>query len=361
MRNVHITEYSVSGIGCHEGELTLSFFKDNSTNYEDTTKYNTKGVFGETASGKSSYIKSLYILKLLLTVPEYLSSEEGQEMMRKVVNKKCGFMRFFVKFLYREGEKIKQCEYGLAVGQENGKYEIVAENIGIENPSIRITPVNNSETSVAQAFYSGGSITPEKEQMQKDLLPLKMLADSIHIFPFESPEMFKSHIAKPEYTHNLAEFLRTFNRNVVDAKAEGSDISSLSVIYPDYEISFSEESAKMQKLIKLYPFLVKASEGGIVFVDDLDECMHEVYLTKFLEYMMEYGEGQLCFTADNTQLMETLKNGKESISFLTGKDETVTWKKYGNYSPAKLYREGMMPGLPFNIFPHNFINVLEKK
>ena len=360
MRNVHITEYSVSGVGCHEGEITLSFFKDNSTNYEDTAKYNTKGIFGETASGKSSYIKSLYILKLLLTVPEYLSSEEGQEMMRRVVNKKRSLMRIFVKFLYKEEKRIKQCEYGLAVGQENGEYEIVAENIGIENPLIRITPVNNAETSVACAFYSGGSSTPEKKQMQKDLLPLKMLADSIHIFPFESPEMFKSHIAKPEYTHDLAEFLRTFNRNVVDVKAEDSDICSLSVVYPDYEISFSEESAKMQKLIKLYPFLVKASEGGVVFIDDLDECVHEVYLAKLLEYMMDYGEGQLCFTANNAELMEVLKEGKESISFLLRGDETVTWKKYGNYSPAELYRGGMIPNLPFNIFSNSFLGILDK-
>ena len=151
MRDVHITEYSVSGVKGHN----------------------------KTASEKSSYIDSLYVLKLFLTIPDFFSSEEGQEMMEAIIDEKNNFMRFHVKFLYREGEKTKQCEYGLAVGQEDGKYEIVAENIDIETPFIKITPLSSNETSVARAFYSGETNAPERKQMQKDLFPLKMLADNI--------------------------------------------------------------------------------------------------------------------------------------------------------------------------------------
>lgn len=88
---------------------------------------------------------------------------------------------------------------------------------------------------------------------------------------------------------------------------------------------------------------------GIVFIDEFDSNIHDVYLCALLEYLMEYGKGQLCFTTHNVGPMDVLKHHKKSIDFLSEDHEIYSWTTSGNYSPSKLYRNGMIEGSPFNI------------
>ena len=74
---------------------------------------------------------------------------------------------------------------------------------------------------------------------------------------------------------------------------------------------------------------------------------------------MEYGEGQLCFTTHNIGPMDVLKRNKKSIDFLSGDGKIYQWVNNGNYSPSKLYREGMIEGSPFNIDSIDFIGVFD--
>lgn len=95
--------------------------------------------------------------------------------------------------------------------------------------------------------------------------------------------------------------------------------------------------------------------GGIVFIDEFDSNLHDVYLCALLEYLMEYGEGQLCFTTHNVGPMDILKQHKKSIDFLSEDHTIYPWTKSGNYSPSKLYRNGMIEGSPFNVDSIDFI------
>lgn len=85
--------------------------------------------------------------------------------------------------------------------------------------------------------------------------------------------------------------------------------------------------------------------------------MHDVYLCALLEYLMEYGEGQLCFTTHNVGPMDILKHHRKSIDFLSENHKIYPWVKSGSYSPANLYRNGMIEGSPFNIDSIDFIGV----
>ena len=100
-------------------------------------------------------------------------------------------------------------------------------------------------------------------------------------------------------------------------------------------------------------------KGGIVFIDELDSNLHDVYLCALLEYLMNYGQGQLCFTTHNVGPMDILKRNKKSIDFLSIDNKIYPWKTNGNYSPAKLYRNGMIEGSPFNIDDIDFIDVFD--
>lgn len=129
------------------------------------------------------------------------------------------------------------------------------------------------------------------------------------------------------------------------------------MVYDSYKIHAEYESTGIKKLIKLYTYLKEMVHGGIVFIDEFDSNLHDVYLCALLEYLMEYGEGQLCFTTHNVGPMDILKRRKKSIDFLSENHKIYPWTKSGNYSPSRLYRNGMIEGSPFNVDSIDFIGV----
>lgn len=159
----------------------------------------------------------------------------------------------------------------------------------------------------------------------------------------------------------LYEFLRIFKDDLksidIDKKeSDGDYMCSLVLNYGDYSVDAEFESTGIKKLIRLYNHFDRMVAGDIVFIDELDSNLHDVYLCALLEYLMDYGKGQLCFTTHNIGPMDILKNNKKSIDFLSTDHQIYSWTNNGHYSPSSLYRSGMIEGSPFNIFPFDFIN-----
>ena len=132
--------------------------------------------------------------------------------------------------------------------------------------------------------------------------------------PKEIWEYFKKNVDK------LYEFLRIFKselRGIEIDRKENQDffVCDLVMVYDSYKIHAEFESTGIKKLIRLYAYLKKMTEGEIVFIDEFDSNLHDVYLCALLEYLMEYGEGQLCFTTHNVGPMDILKRNL-SISYL---------------------------------------------
>lgn len=160
----------------------------------------------------------------------------------------------------------------------------------------------------------------------------------------------------------LYEFLHIFKsdlRGIEIDKKENRDfwVCDLVMSYESYKIHAEYESTGIKKLIKLFAYLKEMLEGGIVFIDEFDSNLHDVYLCALLEYLMEYGKGQLCFTTHNVGPMDVLKQRKKSIDFLSENHKVYSWKTNGNYSPSRLYRNGMIEGSPFNVDSIDFIGV----
>lgn len=167
--------------------------------------------------------------------------------------------------------------------------------------------------------------------------------------------------AYEKYVRKLCEFLRIFKndlKNIEIDKKEDEDrfLCTLVLCYERYRIDAEFESTGIKKLIRLYSYLDRMVNGEIVFIDEFDSNLHDVYLCALLEYLMEYGKGQLCFTTHNIGPMDVLKKNKKSIDFLSTDHKIYSWTTNGNYSPSKLYRSGMIEGSPFNVFPFDFIN-----
>lgn len=84
--------------------------------------------------------------------------------------------------------------------------------------------------------------------------------------------------------------------------------------YVIYKYRLKKPVTGIKKLIQLFAYLNEMVEGGIVFIDEFDSNIHDVYLCALLEYLMEYGKGQLCFTTHNVGPMDVLKHHKKSIA-----------------------------------------------
>lgn len=179
-------------------------------------------------------------------------------------------------------------------------------------------------------------------------------------------------VAKTQYERfekivcQLCTFLQIFKADLqgieIDKK-EDHDVyvCNLIMVYDSYKIYAEFESTGIKKLIRLFAYLKEMVQGGIVFIDEFDSNLHDVYLCALLEYLMEYGEGQLCFTTHNVGPMDVLKRHKKSIDFLSADHKIYPWTRNGNYSPSKLYRSGMIEGSPFNVDSIDFIGVFSSE
>lgn len=166
-------------------------------------------------------------------------------------------------------------------------------------------------------------------------------------------------------------FIQLFKPNIKDIKVESKMVKSSKeetlfavndfIDYGNYSIDIELESVGIKKLINLYSSLKHVSEGGILVIDELDSHINDVYLVKLIEYISKYTQSQLIFTTHNVSPMETLKSKKNAIDFMSLSGKLTSWTQIGNYSPAKLYKKGLVQGLPFNIEADAFLGVFSNE
>ena len=158
-------------------------------------------------------------------------------------------------------------------------------------------------------------------------------------------------------------FLKLFNPEIgkIDFEKRDFDEKYYEIeyifCYKEYKINFEYESMGMKSLFRLFDVLDTVNNGGIVFVDEIDMSIHDLYLNRLIEFFAENGKGQFVFTAHNTSILDTLKKYKNSIDFMTEYKEIKPWIKNGNYSPRKQYLEGMLPNMPYNIEYYDFFEI----
>ena len=158
-------------------------------------------------------------------------------------------------------------------------------------------------------------------------------------------------------------FLKLFNPEIEKIEFEKKDFDEkyyeieYIFCYKEYKINFEYESMGMKSLFRLFDVLDTVNNGGIVFVDEIDMSIHDLYLNRLIEFFAENGKGQFVFTAHNTSILDTLKKYKNSIDFMTEYQEIKPWIKNGNYSPRKQYLEGMLPNMPYNIEYYDFFEI----
>ena len=199
-------------------------------------------------------------------------------------------------------------------------------------------------TDIAESYAKISSMKKLKNQkgdyIEKDDVPL-----------------YEKHVSK------LARFLQLFKPtlksiDLVKRAYEDGYYVTKTMNYGFTQIDIEFESAGIKKLSKMFDLVEKMMQTNlIVFIDELDSSINDVYLIKLVDFIQNYGQGQLVFTTHNVSPMKILKNHKYGIDFMTINGHIVPYTKNGNYSPENLYRDGMIKGLPFNIESYDFLKI----
>ena len=264
--------------------------------------------------------------------------------------------------LFAEKRLIEQCDYK---NKDTRKFIEGVVSLFLLGGKIHVF-IENTDNHRAYVFLKTVGDTGDEELFNslfdsysrissKSLRKINVRGNSIEIDYYNE---FEQDIKK------LSEFIRIFKPELqeieIDKKEnEGVYICNLVMKYEDFRVDSEYESTGVKKLIELYVYLREMVQGGIVFIDEFDSNLHDVYLCALLEYLMEYGEGQICFTTHNVGPMDVLKQNKKSIDFLSVDHTIYPWITNGNYSPSKLYRGGMIEGSPFNVDSIDFIGVFD--
>lgn len=176
-------------------------------------------------------------------------------------------------------------------------------------------------------------------------------------------------ISKQDYeaykkqTERLSAFVKIFKPELNKIKIETKDYGDsykceLKMVYDDYTIDREFESRGIKKIMDLFDYIDSACSGSIVFIDELDANISDVYLDKMIEYFKLYGKGQLCFTAHNLSPMNVLRDSRNAIDFISGINTVHTWTRHGNMSPENAYRNGFIEDSPFNVDASDFLGIL---
>jgi len=131
-------------------------------------------------------------------------------------------------------------------------------------------------------------------------------------------------------------------------------------VYKNYKIDIEFESTGIKRLVKMFSSLKASANGGIVFIDEMDANLHDVYFTKLIEFFKEQSRGQLCFTTHNLEPIEVLKDCSHSLDFVSNDSRLSSWVKSGNKSPMKKYVNGLIPYSTFNVGSIDFEFLLDE-
>ena len=167
-------------------------------------------------------------------------------------------------------------------------------------------------------------------------------------------EEFENNIKK------LYEFIKIFKPELLEIEIDRKEqkdsyVCDLIFNYKDYKVYAAYESNGIKKLIGIYKAIEAVDKGYIVFIDEFDSNIHDVYLCKLIEYVEEYAKGQLCFTTQSITVMDVLENRKKSLDFLSRDHEITSWFKNSHYSASKKYKGGYIEKSPFNIESFDFL------
>lgn len=409
----------VSGIKNIKEPLKLNFYNKILIKPIKLEGTNIKAIYGANGVGKSAIIHAIDIYQNLITRQDYLFTDRAKFKLSELINKETKTFNLEISFFVFDNETnfLEKYRHEIVIKEKNEVFYIEKEKLIkiLTKTEKRVVEIKNGK--IYEGLLSEKAKEPFVNKLDRRSIVEVFISEIykknhdaesyINIFPFvclgfhiyvntediDKHELYFSILEKTKgnkeisfdyqykissrYTYIISknnkkllikefketeEFIKIFKPDLlkIDLKFK-EDKEFLYVdpyfIYDNYKIHLEFESAGIKKLTKLFKLLKLKEEGNIVFIDDFDSNINDVYLIKLLEYFKESENGQLVFTTHNISPMEVLSDNKHSIDFITENKKITAWKKSGNYKVSNLYQSGLIKGLPFNVYPFDFVGI----
>ena len=202
--------------------------------------------------------------------------------------------------------------------------------------------------------YNIKNTSLEKEEIEN--LPISAHSDHIP----SNPKVYKNYIENIKKMESFLKILKPSLRGIRLEKKTNKEryIIEKYFVYDKYEVHIEFESAGIKRLVNLFNALNSLKNGGIVLIDELDANIHDVFLSKMLQYFIDYPNGQLIFTSHNLAPMKLLQHQKKAIDFINFDNEVIPYVQKGNAISVNIYVEGAIKGLAFDYDNFDFIKIL---
>ena len=201
------------------------------------------------------------------------------------------------------------------------------------------------------------------EELLSSLETLKQKKDSwVDLYSTETIIPIDRYDSYSKENKKLEKFIKVFKPELNEIEIKKSEDKNTYHVrrlfkYKKYNVEYEFESSGIKQLVKLFTYLSKCANGGIVFVDEIDVNINAVYFEKLISFFKNYGNGQLIFTTHNIEAMNALKGQSRSILVLGEDNKIDVWVGKGNKSPVSDYIGGFFPHSPMNVEDFDFVNI----
>ena len=206
----------------------------------------------------------------------------------------------------------------------------------------------------------------DKDVLDTLLSSLQALKDKkenwIDYYPAETIISKSSYEEYARDNKKLERFIKVFKPELKEIELEKSEDKDTYHVkrlfkYEKYNVEYEFEPSGIKQLVKLFTYLSKCANGGVVFIDEIDVNINAVYFEKLISFFRRYGKGQLVFTTHDIEAMNALKGQSKSILVLGEDNKIDVWVGKGNKSPINDYFGGFFPHSPMNVEDFDFVNI----
>lgn len=373
---IWLTQFTVNGIKGIYRPLSFPFAHQNIRRPYQRNIANTKVIYGENGSGKSAVLAGLAIYQQIMHQP-HLSAIQQQAILAQV-NHQTQRITIIVEILAETGKKSVRYQHTLVLRNNKRKVFFDQETL------LRLTgngQVDHSYFNVTNQTELTYALWRQQHVQENVVKHWDFFIQNIYIMNEQKPLFWQCKVIPfaedavdvvikskdlkefQDFLQDFLQLLQLFKSDVKTVKIHRKYYHhqhlgvTLTLVYPYGNVLFSQESAGFRRLLPLMMAFKALQAGYLVVIDELDSHLNDIYLSKLIEYAMNYGQGQLLFTAHSITPMEVLKAKRYSIDVITQHCEVFHWVKQKNRSLTKIYQEGYIGQLPFNLQATDFIAI----
>lgn len=217
---------------------------------------------------------------------------------------------------------------------------ISANLIKVINELSNITVRLDKKNNLSMFDNMWNTFELEEGEIEKDKQNLLDKYEKVlNLFFTQAYADIKSIHYEKNYTGNSVEY-KLYFRKIIAGKVR--------------EIYYKDESSGTRRILGIFNNLVKAINGKVVVIDEIDNGIHDLLIKNIIMSIKEEITGQLIITTHNTLLLETLPakelyiitsnyNGEKEVNCITDYDLKI---QKNHHNIRDLYLKGVFGGTP---------------